>query len=233
MGPGMGEYLRLVETRFLELVGRGFAMSARDLGRLMRWHESGVPLRVVMAALDEVAKKRGSDIKDGAEGLTLGHLERTIEAAMKRRNERVSTGVNEPVLAYDATPGKGPWHLLREAIGQAVAANAASAASARHEGLVEPLREALAEVAAREAAGADPWEAAEAVDLSLSEALLSRLTDAERVVMDRELAIKAQRAGSASAAALAEALAFERGRYLRRHFGVPELMALLLERGDA
>jgi len=236
MGPGMGEYLRLVETRYLELVGRGFAMSARDVGRLMRWHESGVPLRIVMGALDEVAKKRGSDVKDGAEGLTLGHLERTIEAAMKRRGERVSAGVSEPVMAYAPTPGQRPWHLLREVLERAIAANAnnaANASNATNENLVEPLRDALSEVAAREAEGADPWAVAEAVDLSLCEALSSRLTDAERVVMDRELAIKAQSAGSASAAALAEALAFERGRYLRRHFGVPELMALLLERGDA
>jgi hypothetical protein len=223
----MGEYLRLVETRYLELVGRGFAMSARDVGRLMRWHEAGVPLRVVMGALDEVAKKRGSDIKDGTEGLTLGHLERTIEAAMKRRGERVSAGVSEPVAAYESTPGQGAWRVMREALGKAVAANAAN------ESVVASLHEALSEVASREAEVADAWVVAEAVDGSLSEALMSRLNEAERLTMDRELAIKAQRESSASQAALAEALAFERGRYLRRHFGVPELMALLLERGDA
>lgn len=227
MGSGMGEYLRLVETRYLELVGRGFAMSARDIGRLMRWHEAGVPLRIVMGALDEVAKKRGSDVKDGAEGLTLGHLERTIEAAMKRRAERVSSSVSvsEPVATYAAAPGNGPWQLLREALVASINKSGALA--------TDPLHEALSEVAAREAEGADPWAVAEAVDVALGEALLTRLTDAQRLAMDRELAIKAQRAGSSSAAALVEALAFERGRYVRRHFGLPELMALLLERGDA
>lgn len=204
MGLGVGEYVREVETRFLELEGRGFALSAQDVGRVMAWYWDGVPLRTVLAALDEADRRRRAELK--AERLTLGRIARSVEAAMKRRGERVAS----PVATYAAEPGD-PWRLLDLALG----ANAAA----------EFARAALSQA---KASGQDVWQAAEGVDRLVVERL-----EAELSALEREAILASMPAPEASASeeARAERQAFLFARALRARHQVPELVGVLLGGG--
>lgn len=216
MALGAGEYVREVEARFLELEGRGFALSAQDVGRVLAWHADGVPLRVVLAALDEADRKRRAELK--AERLTLGRLARTVDAAMKRRLERVAS----PVASYASAQGAAAsatgdaWSALDAALG---AANDAAAT------VVVWARDLLA---ARKAEGVDVWQAAEELDGLLVERLAAELSDAERSVL---LATLPPPEASASEDARAERRAFLWARVVRERFAVPELVPVLLGGG--
>lgn len=58
-----GEYLRAIEGRFLALKGRGFSLSAKDTGMVLKWHKEGLPLRRVLAALEELALRLKRELK--------------------------------------------------------------------------------------------------------------------------------------------------------------------------
>jgi len=53
MDDERAEYLRAVEQRFVALRGRGLMLSARDVALVERWRTDGVPLRIVLRALEE------------------------------------------------------------------------------------------------------------------------------------------------------------------------------------
>lgn len=222
MALGAGEYVREVEARFLELEGRGFALSAQDVGRVLAWHGEGVPLRVVLAALEEADRKRRAELN--AERLTLGRIARSVDAAMKRRLERVAS----PVAAYrnEANPAASSpvapaaagdsWRTLGDALGEGQGRAGAVLASAKA-ALVE-----------KKAAGQDLWQAAEEVDLLVIERLTAELTESERAEL---MATLPQPEATASEDARAERHAFLWARAVRERFGVPELVSVLLGGG--
>lgn len=223
MALGAGEYVREVEARFLELEGRGFALSAQDVGRVLAWHADGVPLRVVLSALEEADRKRRSELT--AERLTLGRLTRAVESAMKRRLERVAS----PVAAYGAVPPAPalapsnasrdasqdtPWRALEEALGNQAELGALVAARAA--------------LAACKAERRDVWQAAEEVDRLMIERLTADLSEDARAEL---MATLPPPEASASEEARAERHAFLWARALRERFAVPELVSVLLGGG--
>lgn len=214
MALGAGEYVREVEARFLELEGRGFALSAQDVGRVLAWHADGVPLRVVIAALEEADRKRRAELS--ADRLTLGRLTRAVENAMKRRLERVAS----PVAMYGATvtapapENDNPWRLLEGALGRVA-----------EPGALVSVREALA---VRKAEGQDVWQAAEEVDRLVVERLTADLSDETRAEL---MATLPPPEVFASEEARAERHAFLWARAVRERFGVPELVSVLLGGG--
>lgn len=211
MAVGAGEYVREVEARFLELEGRGFALSAQDVGRVLAWHADGVPLRVVLAALEEADRKRRAELN--AERLTLGRIVRSVDAAMKRRLERVAS----PTVAYRTgapATGDDSWRALEEVLGDG-----------RWSAVLAPARAALVE---KKAAGQDPWQAAEEVDRLVVERLTEELTESARAEL---MATLPPPEASASEEARAERQAFLWARAVRERFGVPELVSVLLGGG--
>lgn len=214
MGLGVGEYVREVEARFIELEGRGFALSAQDVGRVLAWHADGVPLRIVLSALEEADRKRRAELN--AERLTLGRIARSVDAAMKRRLERVAS----PVAAY-GTRAKaqdlgGSWRALEEALGHEQGRAGAVLATAKA-ALVE-----------KKAAGLDLWQAAEEVDRLVIERLTDELSETTRAEL---VATLPPPEVFASEEARAERHAFLWARALRERFGVPELVSVLLGGG--
>lgn len=209
MVTGAGEYVREVEARFLELEGRGFALSAQDVGRVLAWHAEGVPLRLVLAALDEADRRRRAEL--GSERLTLGRLTRSLEAAMKRRGERVAS----PVVTYAAASGAAPdeWSKMLMALGR-------GDASAWARTLVEAARDA----------GEDPWQAAEMVDRQVLDHLLTNTSLEERLAIEATLP---QPELHASPETRAERRLFLLGKALRQQHEVPDLVGILLGYGHA
>lgn len=232
----LGAYVREVEARYLELVGRGFAMSARDVGRVMRWFEDGVPLRTVLATLDEAARRRRAQPQVGAEALerlTLGHLERSVAAAMKRRLTRVSARevpyeTQAPDEAREASSGD------RSGVGAATLLAAIEVAGgAAPEPVRAVLRRAWLRVAEAEARGEDLWELAPLLDEEVARGLLEALSEAEHRRLEAELTTRCARLSTtASEVAVLEARSFLRARLVRERFAVPELMAVLLARAS-
>ena len=208
-------YLRDIETRFVALRGRGFALSARDVARVLKWRTDGVPLRTALGVIDEAMRRWRAD---GARRTpTLGGLERSVLAAMKRRAERV-------IATAPADPGTGAdeWTRLRAAIEQAGAAQA-------DERSRSILRRAWATLRAEEKKGGDAWAIAARLDVELVEACMAILSAPEREAMSAAAQAGAARAGGPmSEAARAERTRFEEARWARERFGIPDLVGVLL-----
>ena len=147
---------------------------------------------------------------------TLGLMERSIEAAMKRRAERLIT-------TAAATSDDAPWPKLRAAI---------EAAGADHaDGAVRSLlRRVWATLKREEAAQADAWAVAARLDTELVTDLAARLAPAEAAALEAACRSATEAAGGArmSERARTERFALERARWLRERFGVPELLAVML-----
>ena len=207
-------YLRDIETRFVALRGRGFALSARDVGRVLEWSARGVPLRVVMGVLEEAMRRWRAD--GARRAPTLGGLERSIDAAMKRRAERVIS------KADDAGQDGTEWARLRRAVEVAGSAQSDEAARAI-------LRRAWATLKREEEAKADAWAIAARLDVELAEAFEAIITDGDRPALAREVEdALALAGGHMSNAAATERRLFERARWTRRRYALPDLVGVLL-----
>lgn len=218
----LGPFLKAIEGRFVALRGRGYSLSARDVGRVMAWHAEKVPLPVALRVIDEAMLKWR---RDGARRApTLGGLERSVEAAMKRRAER---GVVAAEARVAAKPS-GEWARLKEALAEAGRAT-------DHAGAKGVLRDAWREVKAAEGGALDAWELAAALDERLVVALGELLAAGERAKMEAEVEALLAAAGAPrmSQGARAERAAFEMARWVRARFAVPELVQVLLEGGLA
>ncbi|MFO0746508.1 MAG: hypothetical protein U1F43_12660 [Myxococcota bacterium] len=212
------QYLRAVEARFVALRGQGYALSARDVGRVLGWRADGVPLRVALGVLEEEVIKRRREAPSGEAGtarpLTLAAFEKTVQTATRRWVERAAASAPGKDGERSALP---PYPRLRAAIEEA----GRGAGPAR-----DALREAWRTLAEREAAGADAWETALGLDKQLSHALEALLPPAEREALER--AVAKVNDAKMSASARAEQAAFERARLLRQAFAVPELLEVLI-----
>lgn len=210
-------YLRDIEARFVALRGRGFALSARDVGRVLAWHSGGVPLRVALGVIEEAMRRWRAD---GARRTpTLGGLERSVQAAMKRRAERLVTtaAASEP-----APRGGDEWSRLRAAIEAA----GTSQGDVRVRSI---LRRAWATLRQAELHAGDPWLVAARLDVDLVEAAMALLDKVERTAMHAAAQGATEQAGGLmSEAARAERMRFEEARWTRARFGLPDLVGELL-----
>ena len=208
----LGEYLRSIEARFVALRGRGFALSAKDVGRVLEWHARAVPLRVVMQVLDEAMRRWRAD--GGRRAPTLGLLERSVEAAMKKRAERSVVQTEDTGAAGDE------WARLRRAV--EVAGNAQTDERARG-----VLRRMWASLKREEEAKADAWGVAARLDVEIADAFVALVDDP--AALQREVEAALLKAGAnMSAAARAEREWFERAQWLRARYALPDLVGVLL-----
>lgn len=222
----MARYVREVEVRFVALRGRGFALSARDVGRVLEWAEREVPLHVVLTALEDAMRRWRAD--GARRAPTLGMLQRAVDAAMKRRAGRAITQAAQVDAGERPDEGvpvaaKAAWARLKRAV---EAAGAQAGARAR-----SILRRAWVRLRDEEAAKADVWSVAAALDLELIDEHAAILDEAERATMRQACDEAMERAGARrmSEAARRERLAFEEARWIRQRFVLPELVGVLLD----
>jgi hypothetical protein len=147
---------------------------------------------------------------------TLGGLERTIVAAMKRRAERAV------VATADSGADAGVWTRLKAAV---------EAAGAEREDEAERvvLRKAWAMLKRHEATGGDPWGVVPEVDAELMAGAAALLSDAERDERERAVTSIIARSGeNMSERAMAERRALELVLWTRTRFRLPDLVGVLL-----
>ncbi len=208
----LGEYLKVVEARFVALRGRGFAMSAKDVGRVLEWHARAVPLRVVMQVLEDAMRKWRAD--GARRAPTLGMLERSVEAAMKKRAER------SVVQTQDTGAVGDEWSRLRGAI------EVAGAAQSDERGRAA-LRRIWASLKREEEAKADAWGVAARLDVEIADAFAELVDDHEALRREVEAAL-VKAGANMSPAARAEREWFERAQWLRARYALPDLVGVLL-----
>lgn len=217
-------YLRAVEARALVLRGRGYALSATDVDRIVRWQREGIPLGLVLETLEAAARRARGAGRASRRPVSLGGVERGLQAAMRARAERLGpsghavVAAGAEVQAEPATPTA--WAALRTAV-------AAAGECQTNAFIKQALREAWRALSAAEKRDDDPWMCAVALDQLLGAAGVGALGESEREAVTREVRAGLGR-GSMSREARAERESFELFRRVRERFGIPELLEVLL-----
>jgi hypothetical protein len=221
--PPEPEYVSEVEARIAELRGAPLVLSTRDWERVRGWRRQGIPLPVVLRALDD-ALRPGSE-EEYPERLpprSLAYCERAVQQRWKAKREawvgrdgtstppprRVRTALNALARQIDAAAGKlrrGP--------------NAA---------LVTALRETavtLRELARRSTGSVNPFEelapALRGAESALQQRLRAALGDDWRRLCARERERLENRLGNMSPAAANATVEAAVLRRLRQELGVP------------
>src|SRR5712691_7123717 len=108
------QYYREIETHFAMRRGTPFILSAKDWALMKKWHGEGVPLPVVIEAIDSVFEKNETsgrrkmisslsycrhavkELWDARRDLYVGGSEVTPEASPETRLEELATLIQEP-----------------------------------------------------------------------------------------------------------------------------------------
>ena len=168
MDEADAEYLRDIEERFVALRGRGMLLSPRDLALVRRWHREGVPLRIVLRALEEGVS---AFIDRNAAGMplpsSLAYFESAVDKAALLWRERTMSWAG--TQAEGGLTPKGPDRsMLLEAAMEAVRSAGEASESAA---IKDVLRETWRSI--RQAADQgeeEPWALIARLDSAMVEA---------------------------------------------------------------
>jgi len=229
--PDRARYLAAVEARYVTLRGRGYALSARDVVRVERWRERGVPLKVAERVLEDGVRefRRTWRLGEGAPR-SLRYFERALDEAMAQRQARlVGAGDAAPEIAAaeaeEAASGRDPRYaaLLAavESAGQRLPDGAARQA----------LRRAWQQLRGGRDRGEDLWTLTADVDRAIVAELQALVPPERRAALEAEAEAAVADVGGArmSAEARREHHRFELDARVRATFEVPELLEVLLE----
>jgi len=231
VSPEEAEYFRSIEERFCALRGAAMLLSPRDWNLIAGWWAEGVPLLLIMEALDEVfvARRRRGDERGRVNSLSyikpeiLRRWNLHREMTAPRRGEREERERLRQELRR---------HLGR--VARSLKEASATARERNLESLARTLLEASAEVRRfRREASAEGWDSLETenslerLDAEMLDAAGSALDRAGRLRLDREAEeiLRPHRPGM-KIEAFRESLAAVRGRLLRRQFDLPRLSIL-------
>jgi hypothetical protein len=206
-------FVQAVEERFRELRGSPLLLSPADFQRALGWFRQGVPLFVVLEALDDVFRRAAERVP-----ARVPRSLRYVEPAVVEGLERWREG---RVGARRAVPGIPDEAELIERTAAAVEESAAPA-SAR--------ARAAAELRALVGSPGTPGQ--DRVGLIANElvaACMASLCAAERAALKAEAAVEvAPYAGAMSEEVRARASAAALARRVRRRFSLPDLALLPL-----
>jgi hypothetical protein len=104
-------YLREVERHFLRRRGAPLLISPRDWALALAWYEEGIPLSVVLAAIDEVFDRASESETSTRRPRTLAYCARAVEGIWRERQSRTLTP--EGVAAPGSESGPGAEARLR------------------------------------------------------------------------------------------------------------------------
>lgn len=93
-------YFQAIEERFVQLRGAPLLLSPADWQLARRWHESGIPLTLILDTLDQVFAQR---TESGATGRVQGlrYCAPAVEAAWQSQVEIQATGSREELPPLD------------------------------------------------------------------------------------------------------------------------------------
>ena len=231
MDDAHAEYLRAIEQRFIALRGRGFMLSPRDLGIVERWRTGGVPVRIVLRALEEGVK---AFIDRNTPGMplpsSLAYFENHVDKATVLWRERtMSWGVSaKPGAPGASAPGRS---VLLEATMEAVT-------DAGKESDEDAIKVVLRDTyrAIRQSADhgdEEPWTLIAALDTAMVEAVKATL-DTDRLELLRAEALEQTSSRGASSMSQEAREVRQRAaltKVLRARFGLPDLVEVLNNAG--
>lgn len=131
--PPPDDYYLEIESHFAHRRGTPFVFSARDWTLIRQWKDSGIPLSIVIEAIDSCFDKR----EESSRRRTISSLSYCRHAVKELWEERRELQVGAEGTVPESSPAEGVQALAR--------ALEESAGEIRH----EPVRDRIAEVARR------------------------------------------------------------------------------------
>ena len=226
MDDAHAEYLRAIEQRFIALRGRGFMLSPRDLSIVTRWRSEGIPLRIVLRALEEGVR---AFIDRNASGMplpsSLAYFESQVDkAALLWRERTMAWGAPTASLVGQGSSSE------RGALLSAVMDAVAEAGDACTDDAIKAvLRETWRTLRqSRDQDDKEPWALIEALDRVMVESAEKTIDD-EAMVMLRDQVEEAMalRSGAMSAEARALKARLALVKRVRSRCGLPDLVEVL------
>ncbi|MFT7581054.1 MAG: hypothetical protein ACI9MR_002728 [Myxococcota bacterium] len=221
-----GVYIRAVEARFAALRGRGFMISALDIGVIDQWRTLGIPVHLTLRVLEEEVRRfrRAGPARELPR--SLGYFEKPLREAFRRYVERMPVPAATDTAEADddaQQDGDALAHLLvatLERAGKQVADPAVK----------QVLRHAWRQLTQGLADDRDIWSLTAEVDAAIVERLSPLLPAPRRasIASDVQAAVEAEGGATMSEMARKEHAGFVSDELTRAHYDVPELMATLL-----
>jgi hypothetical protein len=221
-------YLRTIEDVFVSLRGKGVMLSPRDVALVDGWRERGLPLRVVLSALQESAK-RFVERRRGDESFpnTLAYFENAIEQAALGWRERSQSWSPQ---SADGALGTVQKASQQSRIVESLLENIITGRDATSEAFVQDILmhawETLSE--ARKCDDIDVWALTAEVDADMVRKLESALSSNEQDALRRQAKTVMEAAWrNLSERARLEQQQREVERLIRDRYNLPDLVEVL------
>ena len=204
------EFFLEIESHFARVRETTFLFSAKDWALMKGWHDQGIPLAIVIEAIDTAFAKR----REAGRKRTISSLSYCRHAVEELWNERKDLYVGKGDAVPEEQPSNAVAILARELRD--------SGASLRPE-LQELMERAAREVESAAAKRSVPMIEQELLDIEgrLLDDITTRLSESERGELDQQVA--QQLRGLADDAAGRRTRAANVKRLLRSRFNIPRL----------
>lgn len=231
MDEERARYIGVVERRFVRLRQRGILLSPRDVALLDGWRERGVPLRLVLAVIEEgVEQFRARNPPGTPLPTTLAYFESMVEREAALRVERLgSSGAAEGGAEVSGT-------ALAQAVLDAIEADGRRLEEGRARSLMRQAWRTLKDAQERGAGSSEVWGLTGQVAEHIVNGLADALPRAERDALEAEA--RESLADDGVHTRLSQQAREDRVRHLvaaklRERFGVRDLTEVLLECDEA
>ena len=227
MDDAHAEYLRDIEQRFVALRGRGFMLSPRDLSIVERWYGQGIPLRIVLRALEDGVKVFIDKNLSGTPlPSSLAYFENQVDKAAVLWRERTmswglsGSGDNEGSLGPDR-------EALLQAAMEAVAEAGEESGDEAIKEIVRATWRSLRQ--ARDQGDIEPCALIEALDSAMVENAEKTIDDEAMMVLQEQVeeSMVKRATGNMSAEAWAKRARLVLIEEVRSHCGLPDLVEVL------
>jgi hypothetical protein len=212
-GPSDDDFFLEIESRFAQLRGTPFVFSSKDWALMKGWHDDGVPLAIVLEAIDGCFAKRDESRRRGKIS-SLSYCRHAVDELWSDRRE-LYVG-REPSELSDESPARRLAEL-------------ADTLSGASEEIRDELRQRLESAAATIRGLAEGHTVPEIetrlmeLEQTLLDSLEAALSDEERSVIDGEVGEALSGMAGADPEAKEKTRTALRKRVVRRRFALPRL----------
>ena len=230
MDEARATYLKQVEAAFVRLRGRGLMLSPKDVALVERWRSSGIPVHLVLRALEEaVTEYVNRHPASSALPSTLAYFERRIDDAATLWRGRMLDWEQ----AEEAVEGSSKDATMKDQFAVLLLAIETSGQRCAHEGIRDALRRAWRALnEAQDAGQQSPWELAGILDEHLIQWVLEGVEVSVREDLEQQAeAHVVSRGATMSAEARRNRLNYQLARLVRERWGLPELVEVMRESG--
>ncbi len=196
---GLARFARAIERRWARCLDRPVVLSPRDWARITDWHARGIPLQLVLEAIDAAfePRRRGRAARPRALSYLAPSVEESFQVLIDGRRATGAARSARALVPLDA------WRKRRES---------------------EPAGSALAELLERLVRAAESGRAADSIDAALDDSIVAAAS--ADLVHEAERAAERDRArlrGRVPDPELERARSSAVASWLRKRLGLPRL----------